>query len=193
MSSLDQLEVAELVALARARDQAAWNELVRRFAPVVWRVARAHRLDQADAKDVSQNTWIALAEQLGKLRQPERLAGWLATTARREALRVHELRKREVRPEWWPEDVEETAPDCCPEVWVLRGVRDRLLWRAFSALPERCQRLLELIAFAPELTYAQVARALGVKLGSVGVVRGRCLHALRRKLSVLGLSEGAVG
>jgi RNA polymerase sigma factor (sigma-70 family) len=193
MSSLDQLDVAELVRRAGARDQDAWHELVRRYAPLVWRVALSFRLDHADAKDVSQNTWFALAERLGGLREPERLAGWLATTARREALRTRELRRRELRPGWWPDGVEEAAADLCPEACALRTVRDQLLWRAFAALSENCRRLLGLIAHAPDLSYAQLAQLLGVKAGAIGSSRNRCLHALRRKLSVLGLGEEAVG
>jgi DNA-directed RNA polymerase specialized sigma24 family protein len=68
-----------------------------------------------------------------------------------------------------------------------------LLWRAFSALPERCQRLLGLLAYAPELTYGQLGHALGIKLGTVGPLRGRCLHQLRRQLAVRGLREGVAG
>jgi RNA polymerase sigma factor (sigma-70 family) len=193
MSSLDQLEVTELVRLARARDRDAWNELVRRYAPLVWRVALSFRLDHADAKDVSQHTWFALAERLAGLRDPERLAAWLVTTARREALRMHELRRRELRPAWWPDGVEETAPDRCPERCALLNARDRLLWRAFAALPENCRRLLGLIAHAPELRYPQVAQLLGVKPSTIGSSRHRCLHALRRKLSVLGIDEEVAG
>jgi RNA polymerase sigma factor (sigma-70 family) len=189
----DQLAVAELVRLARDRDQAAWNEIVRRFAPVVWRVALAHRLNQADAKDVSQNAWFSLALHLDKLREPDRLASWLASTTRREALRVLDLRRVEVRPPWWPDDIEDPFADRWPEPHALRTARDRLLWRAFAGLSDRCQRLLGLLAHAPELTYAQLGEALGIRTGTVGPSRGRCLHELRRRLAVLGLGEETAG
>ena len=192
-NSLDQLDAAGLVALARARDQAAWQELVRRYAPLVWRVARAHRLDPADAGDVSQHTWITLAERLRTLRRPDRLAAWLATTARREALRVRASRSRELRPEWWPDTVADPCPEHWPEQHALRTARDRLLWRAFGALPDRCRRLLGLLAHAPELSYAQLAAAVGMKPGSVGRARGRCLDELRRRLAGLGIGAEAAG
>jgi RNA polymerase sigma factor (sigma-70 family) len=183
--SHDQLGVVDLVLLARERDQAAWHELVRRYAPVVWRVAGAHRLGADDRDDVSQNTWVALAEHLAGLRRPERLAGWLATTARREALRLH----LPGRPGELPDAIEDPRPEHRPEQQALRSARDRLLWRAFAALPERCQRLLWLLAHAPDLSYAQVARSIGMKPGTIGPARGRCLHELRRQLAKVGLSE----
>lgn len=192
-TSYDQLEPAELVRLARARDQAAWNEIVRRYGPMVWRMARSYRLDSADAKDACQNTWFLLAEHLSGLREPDKLARWLAVTARRESLRVLRFRQRERLGEWWPERVVDPVPDRWPEPRVLRTVRDRLLWQAFSGLSERCQRLLGLLAHAPDLNYDQLGQALGIKTGSVGSSRGRCLLELRRRLAVLGIWEGAAG
>lgn len=171
---------AELVCRAAAGDQRAWREIVRRYAPLVWRVARMHRLGDADAADVSQGTWVALAEHLDGLRRPERLAAWLGTTARRESLRVLAGAGRE-RPVPWPEPPGEA--DAWPERVVLREARDAALWQAFGTLPERCRRLLGLLAHAPELTYAQLGRALGMGTGSVGPTRGRCLRTLRVRLS----------
>ncbi|PPK64539.1 sigma-70 family RNA polymerase sigma factor [Actinokineospora auranticolor] len=183
---------AELLGRAVAGDQQAWRALVQRYSRLVWRVARAHRLDAADAADVSQNTWIALTEHAAAIRMPDRLAGWLATTARRECLRVLERRGREV-PVDRPGELDLAPDDSWPEVAVLRSDRDDLLWSALTALSERCRKLLGLLAFAPELTYPRLARALGLSPASVGRTRGRCLGDLRRKLALLGMPEGAVG
>ena len=190
--SYSDLEPGELLRLARGRDQSAWNELVRRYAPLVWRVAMSHRLDPADAADVSQHTWITLAEGLDRIRDEHRLPGWLTTTARRESLRILKSRSREIRSTGF-DSIAETAVDLCPEPHALRTARDRLLWRAFAALSERCQRILGILAHAPNITYADVARALGMNRDSVGQSRGRCLRELRRKLAILGLTEGAAG
>lgn len=172
--------LSELITRASTGDEQAWHELVRRHAAVVWSVTRAHRLRGADAADASQNTWTALAEHLPKLRRPERLPAWLATTARRECLRVLLRGRREVPLD----DLE--IPGADPEPPIFRAARDRLLWQAFSLLPLRCRQLLGLLAHAPDLTYVQVSRALGVNVGSIGRTRGRCLDQLRRKLTILG-------
>ncbi|SDC92812.1 RNA polymerase sigma factor [Actinokineospora iranica] len=184
---------AELIRRAADGDQDAWRALVDRYSVMVWRVARAHRLDHADAADVSQSTWVALAEHIGELRAPERLAAWLSTTARRESLRVLAHRGREVRAAAWPDRADAAQEDRWPEATALRGARDDALWRAFASLPGRCRELLGLLAFAPELTYAQLGRALGLATGSVGTTRGRCLDVLRRKLTALGLPREAAG
>src|SRR4051794_3498545 len=87
--------LAPLVHAAAGGDEAAWNALVDRFSGLVWAVARAHRLGAADAADVSQTTWLRLVENLTRLRDPEAVGAWLASTARREALRVLRRGSRE--------------------------------------------------------------------------------------------------
>ncbi|EWC58508.1 putative RNA polymerase sigma factor [Actinokineospora spheciospongiae] len=176
----------DLVALAAGGDQDAWRELVRRYSDLVWAVARAHRLQRADAADVSQLTWVRLAENIGRLREPDRVGAWLATTARRESLRVLGERGRETVTDRWAEwvDGDETWR---PEEVALRGERDDLLWRAFAGLRERCRNLLALQSFAPELTYVELSGVLGLSGSAVSKTRGRCLEALRRRLVLLGV------
>jgi RNA polymerase sigma factor (sigma-70 family) len=177
---VDGAQLADLIKRAGAKDQQAWRLLVNRFGSLVWAVARSHRLDHADAADVSQTTWLRLAENLDTLRDPARLPGWLATTARRESLRVLAGRRREA-----PGDLPD-EPDhdrvARPEASVLTADRNQRLWQAFSGLSERCQRLLRLIATLPELSYAEIGSILDIPIGGIGPTRLRCLQALRRRL-----------
>jgi RNA polymerase sigma factor (sigma-70 family) len=172
--------LADLIKRAGAKDQQAWRQLVNRFGSLVWAVARSHRLDHADAADVSQTTWLRLAENLDTLRDPARLPGWLATTARRESLRVLAGRRREA-----PVDLPD-EPDhdrvARPEAFVLTADRNQRLWLAFSGLSERCQQLLRLVATSPELSYAEIGSILDIPVGGIGPTRLRCLQALRRRL-----------
>ncbi len=181
---------SDIVRRVLSGDDAAWSALVGRYAPLVWSVARRHRLSRADAADAAQNTWVAVAERLPTLRRPDRLAGWIATTARRECLKIHAEHGREV-----PADrLDAPGPaDGCPEPAVLRSARDRELWRAFASLPGRCRDLLALLAQAPELTYPQLGRALGISVHSVGRTRGRCLDLLRRRLATFDVREEPAG
>ncbi|KOX13074.1 hypothetical protein ADK67_44665 [Saccharothrix sp. NRRL B-16348] len=168
----------ELLIDADRGDTAAWHEIVRRYARLVWAVPRSHRLSREDAADVCQATWLALAENLSRIRRPERLGAWLVTTTRRETLTVLRLRGREV-----PLDLWEAADDGpTPEERAL--ARDAGLWRAYATLTDRCREILRLAAFAPELSFTQVAEAVGIPVNSLGATRGRCLAVLRRRLGV---------
>ena len=80
--------VIDLVAGARNGDEQAWDALVERYAPLIWSICRRHRLGGADADDVGQSVWLRLVDQLDRVRDPAALAGWLATTTRRECGRV---------------------------------------------------------------------------------------------------------
>jgi DNA-directed RNA polymerase specialized sigma24 family protein len=88
--------VARLVNDAARGDQDAWNQLVDRFASVVWAVARGHRLSDADAAHVSRTTWLRLVDNLQRLERPDQVSDWLATTARRESRRVILLAGRQM-------------------------------------------------------------------------------------------------
>src|SRR5581483_156008 len=128
---------------AAGGDEHAWRTIVERFTGLVWATARAHRLATADAADVAQTTWLRLVEHLDRIREPDRLGAWLATTARRESLRHIRLSGRE-RPSDAADEFE--APvDEDPLRDLFLGERDGALWRAFARLSERCQTLLRLL------------------------------------------------
>ena len=178
--SPDMSEVAELVAAAAEGDQVAWDGLVDRFNGLVWSVARAHRLSPVDAADVVQTTWLRLVEHLGRLQEPERVGAWLATTARRECLRVLRHSARQIPSEELPEEASNAPLDA----GLLSEERDRALWQAFGGLSARCQELLRVLVAEPPPSYEDVSAALDMPIGSIGPTRARCLERLR------GLAEG---
>jgi RNA polymerase sigma factor (sigma-70 family) len=167
----------ELLAAAAAGDQAAWDALVQRHNSLLWSIARSYRLGHADAADVVQTTWLRLVEHLDKVADPERIPGWLATTARREC--IHLMRRTDRHAETAADlpDLPDDGPE--PDAALLRDERDAELWRAFVRLDERCQRLLRVLTADPQPAYAVVAVALGMKVGSIGPTYGRCLAKLR--------------
>lgn len=171
--------VSDLLARADAGDQTAWNDLVDRYTSLLWSVARAHRLSNADAADVVQTTWLRLVENLGRIQDPECLPGWLVTTARRESLATIRRSGRET-----PVDadlvVDGGDPHAEPvDAPLLGRERDDALWRCLGLLPEKCQRLLRVLMAAEPPAYAQVSEALGLPVGSIGPTRMRCLDRLR--------------
>jgi RNA polymerase sigma factor (sigma-70 family) len=183
-----ELSTSELLAEAAAGNSAAWNELVDRYSGLVWAVARGFALSMADAADVSQTTWLRLVEHLTKLREPEHLGGWLATTARHECLRLLRKNGREVVEPDTGIDVESGEPT--PEAVVLDNERDRLLWLSLGEIPQRCQVLLRALASSPPPSYGDVSAALGMPIGSIGPTRARCLEHLKKRLLVHQLEAG---
>jgi len=181
----DRHSPAELVHAAGAGHQPAWNELVERYAGLVWSVTRVHRLGPADAADVSQTVWLRLVENVGRLRDPEHVGGWLATTARHECLRVLRRSGREVFRDEAPADPQ-GAPEDSPEWQLLETDQRRWVWLGLSRLSQRCRGLLQALAYSPEASYAEVSAALDIPIGSIGPTRSRCLEQLRKQLVDMG-------
>ena len=181
------VEVGNTVRAAAGGDPEAWALLVERFSGLVWASVRGYGLSRADAADVSQTTWLRLAENLARIRQPEQVGLWLATTARNEALRTVRRTQRNV-----PVDpaVELALPveGRDPDARLLDDERDVVLWRAFASLPDGCKALLRLLIGDPAPSYAEVASILDIPVGSIGPTRARCLDRLRRRSEV-----GALG
>lgn len=167
-------------------DQAAWDALVKRFSGLVWSIARSHRLGAADAADVSQTAWLRLVENLGRIRDPDRVGAWLASTSRNECLRVIRRSGRQV-PTDLDADTDLEADDALAppvDAGLLAGERDAHLWRAFSTISERCQVLLRLLITDPPPSYEEIGEILDMAVGSIGPTRARCLAHLRRKAGI---------
>jgi RNA polymerase sigma factor (sigma-70 family) len=184
---VEQGETGRLVKAAAAGDEKAWRALVEEFSSLVWRVARGFRLGHADAGDVYQTVWLRLAEHLGQIQNPDQLGAWLATTTRRESLRLVRSRSRSVPMDDVALSDFIRADEASPEGAVLEAEQARLeterakqLWRAFAELSERCQQLLRVLMAKHRPSYTEAAAALDVPVGSVGPTRARCLQQLRR-------------
>jgi len=105
----DGVVVTDLVTRARTGDQQAWDTLVERYAPLIWSICCRYRLG-ADADDIGQSVWLRLVGQLGKIRDPAALPGWLATTTRRECQAGHPDREHRAHPPPLPG---QAAPPSC--------------------------------------------------------------------------------
>jgi RNA polymerase sigma factor (sigma-70 family) len=172
--------IAGLVNAAGTGDQSAWNRLVQEFESMIWAIARAHRLGDADAADVSQATWIALLQHIKKLNNPAGVGAWLATTARRECLRV--LRGGQRCVPFGDDGPEHESPEPPPGHALLVTERDDALRRAFSRLRAADQALLRLLTADPRPPYEEIAAALDMPIGSIGPTRQRALARLREQL-----------
>lgn len=152
---------------------------------MIWRVARRQGLSQADASDVCQTTWLRLLEHLDRIDDPDRVAGWLATTARHESAR---LRRRQARQVLVSDhlDLEPVGPDQVPvDAGLLAEERSEMVGSVYGSLPPHCQDILRLLAADPPLSYKEISVVLDVAGGSIGPTRQRCLENLRRLVSAV--------
>lgn len=171
--------VVSLVAAAREGDADAWNALVEEFLPLVHGVVSRFRLPAADAADVNQTVWLRLVEHLADLRDARALPGWLATTARREALRTVESarRTRAVDPQGPALEAGSGHEDVSAA--LLRDELHRAVRAGLAELPAQRRQLLEMLMADPPVAYEEISRLLHIPVGSIGPTRARALHQLR--------------
>jgi RNA polymerase sigma factor (sigma-70 family) len=177
----DDPAASALSTRAAAGDQRAWDEIVERYAPMVWSICTRFRLSDRDLEDVAQNVWLLLTEQLGKLPESAALPGWLAATTRRECLRV-------VNPARGPQpDV--AADDTVTGEEIMMAERNAVLRAAFAQLPPRCQSLIGMLTSDPPCSYAEISTTLGIPVESIAPQRACCLERMRESMALLGLAE----
>ncbi len=162
-------------------DPAAWEEIVRRYGQLVSATVRSFRLQDADALDAVQTIWLRLAEHVHQIQHPERLGGWLVTTARRSCLQILRHVKHHVN---LSDPVAETVADPAagPEQRIIRSDSTRTLWNLVSGLSPRRQTVLRALFTERPQPYAEVARLAGIPIGGIGPTRARALTQLRVRI-----------
>lgn len=191
---LTAVESAHYVVAAAQGDRSAWEQLVDSYSGLIWTIARNHRLTPTDAADVSQTTWLKLVEHIDAIDDPSRVGAWLATTARRECLRVIGRSAKTV-------PVADAGPladldahnQPAVDAALLDSERDEEVQRVLVELPPRCRQLLHLLMLDPPASYEEVSAAMGMPIGSIGPTRGRCLERLQRLLTARGIAEPLSG
>jgi RNA polymerase sigma factor (sigma-70 family) len=187
----EQMTTAQsTVSRAAAGDERAWQEMVTQYRGLLRSIASDFRMGPGDADDAAQMTWLGLVQHVDKLRVPEAVVGWLATTMRRNCARVLRQRWREqLRDDWTQWQVEDDAGSV--DTHVMQAERDRVLWEIVDRLPERQRRLLRLLFAAAEPSYVEIASTMSMAVGTIGPARQRALRNLERLLADTGPGRGA--
>jgi RNA polymerase sigma-70 factor (ECF subfamily) len=183
-----------LVRIRDGNDQAAWQQFIQMYAPVVYRYARNRGLQDADAADLMQDVFRSIANTIGRWNyDPARgkFRGWLFTITRNKIFSFLESRRRRAVGSGDSDVLEQLesqpAPDDQDELWdreyerrlfgmaaeQVRGEFTDQTWKAFwqTAVDGKNPK--------------DVARALGMSPGAVYVAKSRVLARLREQVAVL--------
>jgi RNA polymerase sigma factor (sigma-70 family) len=129
---------------------------------------------------------MRVATHLHTVRDPERLAGWLATIARRESLRVVRQRQR-VTPVSDTDVLDRCDSARDPIAELAQQQRSFALRSLIQTLPDHQRKLLDLLMRDPAPSYREVSDTLSIPIGSIGPTRARCIAVLRDKCVSAGI------
>lgn len=172
-----------LVKGCLAGDQAAWDALIDKYKALIYSFPFRYGLDAAEAADLFQDVCIILYQELSNLRDTKALRGWLARIAANECLRRSRARGR------LSDELPELA-DAAPvaEEAAVEAEREQCVRDSVGKLGERCRNMVRMLFLDdPPRPYQEVAKELGLAIGSIGFIRGRCLRQLEKLLREAGL------
>jgi RNA polymerase sigma-70 factor (ECF subfamily) len=172
---MEPTEEVPLVRRAQAGDRAAFEDLIRAHARLVWASVYGWVRDPAWTEDLVQDTFLKAWEAIRDLRQPEAFRGWLLAIARRLSWRQAEVAGR---TDLVAELPEKPAPDDREDPEEAREE----VQKALARLPER-YRVPVTLHFLNGLEYGAIEKVTGLANGSLRGLVARGVAKLRAELA----------
>lgn len=164
----------------------AWSALVDKYKNLIFSIPVKYGFSSDESTDIFQGVCLEMLTELHKLREPRALPKWIMqVTAHKCFHRKRQLQRIDGSD---PEEIlkDESVPARAEGI-LREAEQEQILRLAVGELPDRCRRLVQMLFFQePSLPYQEIARALGIAVGSIGFTRQRCLERLHRRLTELG-------
>jgi len=182
MSAPGKTEPTDLVVQARSGDAEAWGDLYREYAPAIFRFCRRAMPTHEDAEDATMEIFMKLRDKLSQFDHTRSFSAWLYKVAANHCWDL--LRRRKGRQNKETEDVDEIPLEHPDPNQLERLIEERSneeVRKALGKLGGRARMAL-VMRYYSEMSYDEIADALGVRRAFVGVVLLRARHELRRVL-----------
>jgi RNA polymerase sigma-70 factor (ECF subfamily) len=182
MSAPGKTEPLELIVRARTGDTQAWGDLYREFAPAIFRFCRRAMPTREDAEDATMEIFMKLRDKLEQYDQSRSFTAWLYKVSANHCWDM--LRRRKLRQDKETEDVTEMPLECPEPNQLEKLIEERTseeVRKALSKLGARARMALAMRYYS-DMSYDEIADALGVRRAFVGVVLLRARHELRQAL-----------
>lgn len=186
------MDLDSLVEGCRAGDELAWEALVRRFQGRVFGVAFHYLRNREEARDVAQEAFIRIYDNLESFRAGGNFTAWALRITRNCAIdRTRHLRARPQLDEAEVNEHTMAAEDIAePDIEVIADERHRLLYRALD-LMSAVNREMILLKDIQGLKQQEISELLEVPLGTVKTRSMRARVELARRILELDPSFGA--
>jgi RNA polymerase sigma-70 factor, ECF subfamily len=179
-------EPKDLIVRARAGDTQAWGDLYREYAPAMFRFCRRAMPTREDAEDATMEIFMKLREKLTQYDPSRSFSAWLYKVAANHCWDM--LRRRKARHDKDMEDVEQLPLETPEPNQLEKLIEERSgdeVRKALNTLGTRARMAL-VLRYYSDMSYDEIADALGVRRPFVGVVLLRARHELRQALEGAG-------
>jgi RNA polymerase sigma-70 factor (ECF subfamily) len=186
MSAPGEIEPTGAIARARAGDAEAWGDLYREYAPAIFRFCRRALPTREDAEDATMEIFMKLRDKLNQYDETRAFSAWLYKVAANHCWDL--LRRRKIRQDKETEDLENVPlvhPDPSQLDRMIEQKSSEEVRRALDKLGSRARMAL-VMRYYSDMSYDEIADALGVRRAFVGVVLLRARHELRQALGDTG-------
>jgi RNA polymerase sigma-70 factor, ECF subfamily len=166
-------------------DENAFEILYARYAPAILAFLTRMVRDAALAEDLLQMTFLSVVRARGRYQPGTTVRGWvfaIAANAGRDALRRRRTRREDLTAEDPPSGATAPPPDARDPA-AARVVQDALMRLPFE------QREAVVLHKMHDLSFEEIAKALGITVSAAKVRAHRGYHRLRELLSPLDLGE----
>jgi RNA polymerase sigma-70 factor (ECF subfamily) len=182
MSAPGKTELLDLIVRARAGDTQAWGDLYREYAPAIFRFCRRAMPTREDAEDATMEIFMKLRDKLIQYDQSRSFAAWLYRVAANHCWDM--LRRRKARHDKDTEDIDNLPLEAPEPNQLEKLIEERSseeVRKALDKLGARARMAL-VMRYYSDMSYDEIADALGVRRPFVGVVLLRARHELRQAL-----------
>jgi RNA polymerase sigma-70 factor (ECF subfamily) len=182
------MDERELILRCQQGDETAFETLVRQYEKKVYALCRRMCRSEDDAQEAAQDAFLAVWRGIGSYRADAAFSTWLyrlATNACLDLLRREKKRGGDVSLDDEESFLDPVDPAPQPEELAERAETRRAVREALDALPDDYRAVL-LLRETEQLSYAEIADATGLELGTVKSRISRARLALRNYLAADG-------
>ncbi len=173
----------DLIDACLRKDQKAWRELVDRYTPLVYSIALRRGLSKPDAEEVFQEVFTTIYRRLNTLRNQRLIAAWMIRITYRHCSHLH---RRSHETEEIPDTLSDPSDPAEEEVETWE--RRHLVRLSLDQMGSPCRELLHALFLDwPKPNYEQIAKQLGIAVGSIGPSRTRCFKKLQAIMIRMGV------
>lgn len=183
----NKIDYAKLITACLEGNDSAWEELIERVSPAILSVCRVMRLSQEESLDIFGQVCYLLLHNLQNLQSPDKIISYVATTTRREILRV--LKRKQLFEKIDREITESISVTKfkSPDAQLHETAKFEQLTKAIMELSEKEFKLIwYLFLDENEPSYEEISKKMGIPVASIGPTRIRSLKKLKSILKRKG-------